>query len=37
MKRKKRNTILAFAHNRPGVLYKLLSLIRKKRYSYNFV
>jgi len=33
MKRKKRNTILAFAHNRPGVLYKLLSLIRKKRYN----
>ena len=33
MKRKKRNTILAFAHNRPGVLYKLLSLVRKKRYN----
>jgi acetolactate synthase-1/3 small subunit len=33
MKRKKLNTILAFAHNQPGVLYKLLSLIRKKRYN----
>jgi len=33
MKRKRRNTILAFAHNRPGVLYKLLSLVRKKRYN----
>ncbi len=33
MKPKKLNTILAFAHNQPGVLYKLLSLIRKKRYN----
>ena len=33
MKPKKRHTILAFAHNQPGVLYKLLSLIRKKRYN----
>ena len=33
MKRKKLHTILAFAHNQPGVLYKLLSLIRKKRYN----
>ena len=33
MKKKKLNTILAFAHNQPGVLYKLLSLIRKKRYN----
>jgi acetolactate synthase-1/3 small subunit len=29
----RRHTILAFAHNQPGVLYKLLSLIRKKRYN----
>lgn len=33
MKRRKLRTILAFAHNQPGVLYKLLSLIRKKRYN----
>lgn len=33
MKRNRSHTILAFAHNRPGVLYKLLSLIRKKRYN----
>jgi acetolactate synthase-1/3 small subunit len=33
MKQKKLHTILAFAHNQPGVLYKLLSLIRKKRYN----
>jgi acetolactate synthase-1/3 small subunit len=33
MKQKKQHTILAFAHNQPGVLYKLLSLIRKKRYN----
>ncbi len=33
MKQKKRHMILAFAHNQPGVLYKLLSLIRKKRYN----
>ncbi|NJD61611.1 MAG: acetolactate synthase small subunit [Deltaproteobacteria bacterium] len=33
MKRKKLHTILAFAHNQPGVLYKLLSLVRKKRYN----
>jgi acetolactate synthase-1/3 small subunit len=33
MKPKKSHTILAFAHNQPGVLYKLLSLIRKKRYN----
>jgi acetolactate synthase-1/3 small subunit len=33
MRRKKLHTILAFAHNQPGVLYKLLSLIRKKRYN----
>lgn len=33
MKPKKLHTILAFAHNQPGVLYKLLSLIRKKRYN----
>ncbi|HZW37465.1 MAG TPA: ACT domain-containing protein, partial [Candidatus Deferrimicrobiaceae bacterium] len=33
MKRKKLHTILAFAHNQPGVLYKLISLIRKKRYN----
>ena len=33
MKQKRLHTILAFAHNQPGVLYKLLSLIRKKRYN----
>jgi len=33
MRQKKLHTILAFAHNQPGVLYKLLSLIRKKRYN----
>lgn len=33
MNRKRSHTILAFAHNQPGVLYKLLSLIRKKRYN----
>jgi acetolactate synthase-1/3 small subunit len=33
MKRKKLHTILAYAHNQPGVLYKLLSLVRKKRYN----
>ena len=33
MKKRKLHTILAFAHNQPGVLYKLLSLIRKKRYN----
>jgi len=33
MRRRKLHTILAFAHNQPGVLYKLLSLIRKKRYN----
>jgi acetolactate synthase-1/3 small subunit len=33
MKPRKLHTILAFAHNQPGVLYKLLSLIRKKRYN----
>jgi acetolactate synthase-1/3 small subunit len=33
VKRRKLHTILAFAHNQPGVLYKLLSLIRKKRYN----
>jgi acetolactate synthase I/III small subunit len=33
MRPKKSHTILAFAHNQPGVLYKLLSLIRKKRYN----
>jgi acetolactate synthase-1/3 small subunit len=31
--RKGSHTILAFAHNQPGVLYKLLSLVRKKRYN----
>jgi acetolactate synthase-1/3 small subunit len=33
MRQNKLHTILAFAHNQPGVLYKLLSLIRKKRYN----
>lgn len=33
MRQRKLHTILAFAHNQPGVLYKLLSLIRKKRYN----
>ena len=33
MRPKRAHTILAFAHNQPGVLYKLLSLIRKKRYN----
>lgn len=33
MRRGKLHTILAFSHNQPGVLYKLLSLIRKKRYN----
>ena len=33
MRRRKLHTILAFAHNQPGVLYKLLSLMRKKRYN----
>lgn len=33
MRKRRLHTILAFAHNRPGVLYKLLSLIRKKRYN----
>lgn len=33
MRKRKLHTILAFAHNQPGVLYKLLSLIRKKRYN----
>jgi acetolactate synthase-1/3 small subunit len=33
MRRKKLHTILAYAHNQPGVLYKLLSLVRKKRYN----
>lgn len=33
MSQRRLHTILAFAHNQPGVLYKLLSLIRKKRYN----
>jgi acetolactate synthase-1/3 small subunit len=33
MRRKRLRTILAYAHNQPGVLYKLLSLVRKKRYN----
>lgn len=33
MNRTGSHTILAFAHNRPGVLFKLLALIRKKRYN----
>jgi acetolactate synthase I/III small subunit len=37
MKRRKPHTILAFAHNQPGVLYKLLSLIRKKRYNVEMI
>ncbi|MEI6223027.1 MAG: acetolactate synthase small subunit [bacterium] len=37
MKRKKLQTILAFAHNQPGVLNKLFSLIRRRRYNIETV